>query len=349
MFIIFTTNIYRLFNYINVYNIEEEIGYIQSLIVDSPPIVSVNSTYQHIQIYNSEHFGKVFVLDECLQLTERDAPHYNEMLAHVPVMEYIGRQPNTLQEEHLRVLVIGGGDGYVVSELLKHSNIEHIDHVELDEEVIKVAKSHLPWGDAWDNDRVTLVIGDGAKFVADRAMKRYKYHIIVQDSSDPFYYQADGSVVTLPSSVLYGEDHFRNMYRLLHPTEGVLMIQAETYNIPSNLESIKEWRSLLMGIGFNNPRYGTIAISTYPTGQIGFMVSHAKADVEECMADDSECDEGNSDGSTKQFAPMDWKRVQTQFNQLSGSTKYYYPAIHRSSFHLPFSVHKYIYDSEVLD
>ena len=104
-----------------------------------------------------------------------------------------------------------------------------------------------------------------------------------------------------------------------------------------------------MSIGFNNPRYGTIAISTYPTGQIGFMVSHAKADVEECMADDSECDEGNSDGSTKQFAPMDWKRVQTQFNQLSGSTKYYYPAIHRSSFHLPFSVHKYIYDSEVLD
>ena len=61
---------------------EFEIGYIQSLLSNSDdPIVSIKSKYQHIEIYNSDHFGKIFVLDEALQLTEKDAPHYNEMLA----------------------------------------------------------------------------------------------------------------------------------------------------------------------------------------------------------------------------------------------------------------------------
>eukprot|EP01083_Nonionella_stella_P015955 44631_1 len=68
---------------------EHEIGYIQSLKLQIPPLESVTSEFQEIEIYESKHYGKVFVLDECLQLTEKDAPHYNEMLAHIPIMEYI--------------------------------------------------------------------------------------------------------------------------------------------------------------------------------------------------------------------------------------------------------------------
>ena len=68
---------------------EEEIGYIQTLLLNTPAISSRNSSYQKIEVYDSDHFGKVFLLDDCLQLTERDAPHYNEMMAHVPVMEYL--------------------------------------------------------------------------------------------------------------------------------------------------------------------------------------------------------------------------------------------------------------------
>ena len=86
---------------------EHEIGYIQQLLLDTPAIEIVNSTYQDIEIYQSRNFGKVFLLDECLQLTEKDAPHYNEMLAHVPVMEYLAR---TSTSEPLRILVLGGGD-----------------------------------------------------------------------------------------------------------------------------------------------------------------------------------------------------------------------------------------------
>lgn len=62
---------------------EEEIGYIQTIVVDPAPIASVQSPYQKIDVHTSDHFGKVLVIDDCLQLTEKDAPHYNEMLGEL--------------------------------------------------------------------------------------------------------------------------------------------------------------------------------------------------------------------------------------------------------------------------
>ena len=273
---------------------EDEIGYIQSLVVKLPAVVSIESSYQEIEVYDSHHFGRVFILDGCLQLTERDAHHYNEMLAHVPVMEYLARRDKAEPGEPLKVLVLGGGDGYVVSELLKHPHVGSIDHVEvcaaerscqcvllshnllllsplnylqLDKEVITVAQQYLPWGDAWKSEKVNLVIADGAAFVKEQANKGKSYHVVIQDASDPFYLDADGSVVSLPSSVLYSTSHFESLHGLLQPDEGVLMFQAETYNIPSNLESIHKWRKILEDVGFASPRYGTISIGTYPTGK----------------------------------------------------------------------------------
>ncbi|KAL7546323.1 hypothetical protein ACHAWF_009657 [Thalassiosira exigua] len=322
---------------------EYEIGYVQSLVIDTQPIALVNSTYQTIGVYNSDHFGKVFLLDESLQLTEKDSPHYNEMLAHVPMMEYLSRK----DAENIRVLVVGGGDGYVVSELLKYPNILSIDHVELDEEVINVAKKHLPWSNAWEDDRVNLVIGDGAVYVKEQAEKGRSYHIIVQDSSDPFWEEEDGSITTLPGSVLYDRSHFESFYKLLKPEEGVLVFQAETYNIPSNLDSIRKWRTLLQEIGFYKPRYGTISISTYPTGQIGKREGFFSARALDGNEKDETCNDGEE---TDKFTDMDaspeidWNRVRSLFNKLNGKTKYYHPRVHRSSYDLPLWVESAIYD-----
>mmetsp|Transcript_7723 Transcript_7723/g.13994 ORF Transcript_7723/g.13994 Transcript_7723/m.13994 type:complete len:383 (+) Transcript_7723:42-1190(+) len=333
-----------------VHEEEDEIGYIQSLIVNTPAVASVESSYQQIEVYDSDHFGKVFVLDDCLQLTERDAPHYNEMLAHVPVMEYLGRRSSSssdTNDENLKVLVVGGGDGYVVSELLKHSQIDSIDHIELDEEVINVSKEHLPWGDAWKDEKVNLIIGDGAAYVKQQADKGESYHVIVQDASDPFWLDEDGGITTLPSSVLYDTSHFESLYKLLRPKEGVLMFQAETYNIPSNLKSIRKWRGLLRDIGFGKPRYGSISISTYPTGQIGFFAAHARDDdvggERVCEAGDT-CDGG--DGVVVEemeiLPELDWNRILAQFHGLSGKTRYYHPRIHRSAYDLPLWVEQYV-------
>lgn len=309
---------------------EDEIGYIQSLIVNSPAVASIESSYQDIAVYDSDHFGKVFILDDCLQLTERDAPHYNEMLAHVPVMELLAQRNSNDLGDLIRVLVVGGGDGYVVSELLKHPQIKSIDHVELDEEVINVAKQHLPWGDAWESENVNLVIADGAAFVKEQVNKGKSYDVIIQDASDPFYLETDGTVVTLPSSVLYGISHFESLYKLLQPNEGVLMFQAETYNIPSNLESIRKWRKLLEDIGFATPRYGSISISTYPTGQIGFFAAHARGE-HFCKSGDACSDSDSSVIPDKMdiLTEINWNQIIAQFDKMGRKTQYYHPRIHR--------------------
>lgn len=312
---------------------EEEIGYIQTLLLNTPAISVRNSTYQKIEVYDSDHFGKVFLLDDCLQLTERDAPNYNEMMAHVPVMEYLSSRRDNENQEPLEVLVLGGGDGYVVSELLKYPNIGSIHHVDLDREVINVSRDHFPWATSvWDNERVNLVVGDGAQFVKDQVDEGKNYHVIIQDASDPFYLKYDGSVVVLPSSVLYEEDHFRRMHKLLEAKRGVLMYQAETYNIPSNLKEIAKWRNLLRDIGFGRVRYGTIAISTYPTGQIGFFVSHTKSPTEEnvCHSLDTDATSCNEiDSPDKSLDWIDWTTLRKTFNSLDGDTQYYHPHIHR--------------------
>ena len=192
---------------------EFEIGYTQSLTVDYPPIASIKSDYQNIAVYNSKHYGMVLTIDDNLQLTERDASHYNEMLAHVPVMEYLSVCSDHTKQ--IRVMVVGGGDGYVVAELLKHPQVRWIDHVELDEEVINVSKENLPWAEAWNDKRVNLVISDGAKFVKDQANRGINYHVIIQDSSDPFWYEETGAITISPSSVLFELSYFKTLCGLL--------------------------------------------------------------------------------------------------------------------------------------
>jgi spermidine synthase len=329
---------------------EFEIGYAQSLTVDYPPITSIKSDYQNIAVYTSKHYGMVLTIDDNLQLTERDASHYNEMLAHVPVMEYLsGRSDHT---EPIRVMLVGGGDGYVVAELLKHPQVRWIDHVELDEEVINVSKENLPWADAWNDERVNLVITDGAKFVKDQAERGINYHVIVQDSSDPFWYEETGAITISPSSVLFELSYFKALYSLVRFNEGVLMFQSETYNLPSNLEAIRNWRGQLQDVGFCRVRYGSISIGTYSTGQIGFLVAHAGHDKENKMASGSGDVCGDDSCNDPRYSmdvlpELEWNKILTLYNEINGKTLYYHPRIHRSSYDLPLWVEEFIYGSDI--
>jgi spermidine synthase len=107
---------------------------------------------------------------------------------------------------------------------LKHHSVEHVDHVDLDEEVIRTCEEYFPqWGDAWKDPRAVLHICDGAQFVRDAADGTYD--VIIQDSSDPFVVGDDGIVRPLPSGVLYEEDHICQLHRILKPN-GILNIQV---------------------------------------------------------------------------------------------------------------------------
>jgi spermidine synthase len=119
-----------------------------------------NSEFQEIMVVKNPHFGKMLILDGVVQITERDEFFYHEMLVHVLLHSH----PNPR-----RVIVIGGGDGGVVREVLKHDTIEKVYFIEIDEEVINVSKKFFPDVACGVYDkRVEIKCMDGAEFVKGR-------------------------------------------------------------------------------------------------------------------------------------------------------------------------------------
>lgn len=290
-----------------------EIGFSQSITVDGGyPIVELESEYQDIAVYQTPHFGKVLVLDDVVQITERDADSYNEMMSHIPMMFHSNPK---------RVLVIGGGDGHVVSEVLKHESVILVDHVDLDEEVVKVCREHFSWGKAWDDERVTLHVANGATFV-EEAPDNY-YDVIIQDSSDPYYMNDEGVMVDLPSGVLFKMNHFKNILRTL-TKDGIFNFQAETFNIPSDLKGTCTWRKEVLEAGFQSARYGSLYIASYPTGQIGFLTCQKNANAEDTEV-----------SIKRRFETIEKKGL---------GTSYYQPSLQKSCFDLPLWVSKAIYN-----
>ena len=131
------------------------------------------SRYQDILIFENPFFGKILALDGVVQITERDEFFYHEMLAHVVMNAH---------PEPKNIIVIGGGDGGTVREVLKHRSVEKVFFIEIDEEVIRVAKKYFPSVACGMNDRrVEIKCMDGAEFVKTR---RSDIDIVIVDSTD---------------------------------------------------------------------------------------------------------------------------------------------------------------------
>ena len=118
------------------------------------------SEFQEIMVIRNPHFGNILVLDGVVQITERDEFLYHEMLVHVVMHAH----PNPR-----KVIVIGGGDGGTVREVLKHKSVEKVYFIEIDEEVINVSKKFFPSvASGVDDKRVEIKCMDGAEFVKNR-------------------------------------------------------------------------------------------------------------------------------------------------------------------------------------
>ena len=139
-------------------------------------LARVRSEYQDIQVIETASHGRVLVLDGAIQITEADEFVYQEMLAHVPLLAYGAAR---------RVLIIGAGDGGVLRRVLQHRTVEQAVMVEIDGEVIRLCREHLPGigGDAWTDRRAQVIVGDGIAHVADAAPG--SYDVIIVDSTDP--------------------------------------------------------------------------------------------------------------------------------------------------------------------
>ncbi len=221
-------------------------GVALSLQVDEV-LYSNKSQYQQIDLYQTRSQGRMLVLDGIIQLTERDEFGYQEMMAHLPLFAH--PNPET-------VLVIGGGDGGVLREIVKHSCVNTIDFCEIDPEVIEVAKKYLPGlARGFDDPRVEIHIQDGNEFVAG---KQGEYDVIIVDSSDPVG----------PGEALFEKPFYENLKQALKPG-GVVATQGESFFIHQDCVEnlVRITRELFPVRGFAN-----ILVPTYPGGHIGICL-----------------------------------------------------------------------------
>jgi spermidine synthase len=132
-------------------------------------------------VVESLDFGRMLVLDGVINLTERDEFVYHEMLAHVPLFSH---------PDPLKILIVGGGDGGTVREVLKHEGISRIQQVEIDREIIAISKKYFPsLSSSLDHPKVNLLLMDAAQYVRDI---KEKFDIILVDSTDPVIEQSEG-------------------------------------------------------------------------------------------------------------------------------------------------------------
>lgn len=212
------------------------------------------SKYQDVLVFESSDYGNVLVLDNVIQATERDEFAYQEMITHLAMNSH----PNPK-----KVLVVGGGDGGVLREVVKHSSIEEAWLVDIDEAVIRVSKKYMPsMSVGFQHPKVKVHIGDGFQFLRD-----YKntFDVIITDSSDP-----EG-----PAESLFQQPYFELLSEAL-TEKGVITTQAE--NVWLHLGIIKDLKAACKKV-FPVAEYAYTTIPTYPSGQIGFMVCSKDPDA----------------------------------------------------------------------
>lgn len=157
-----------------MYFVEEYDGRASLGIGITKKIHEEKSPFQKIEIYETPFFGNLLVLDGLTMLSEKDEFVYHEMIAHVPLLSH----PNPK-----RVLVVGGGDGGTIREVLKHPSVEEAVLCEIDERVVRLSQQYFPTTASCLTDpRVKLAFRDGFAFLEE--YKNY-FDVIVTDSSDP--------------------------------------------------------------------------------------------------------------------------------------------------------------------
>lgn len=180
------------------------------------------SPYQRIAFFTESDGSFSLTLDDYWQFNSRCEHIYHECLFTMP-----GLFPKNLKN----VLILGGGDGLGVRELLKYKTVEHIDMVDLDPEMIKFAKTNIFMKNlnknAMDSPKLNVVVADAKKWLAKPVTR--KYDLIIVDFPDP----TSDLLWTLYTKELYGQMASRL------DKHGVIAIQSSTYNTRS-FEAIYE-------------------------------------------------------------------------------------------------------------
>lgn len=194
--------------------------------------------YQELLIFRNPFFGRVLALDGVVQLTERDEYFYHEMLSHVPLHAH----PHPVD-----ILVIGGGDGGTVREVVKHQIVREVLLVELDREVIAASTKYLPaLSCGFADPRVEVVEADGSEFIS---RTRRKFDLIIIDSTDPVG----------PAASLFTSQFLSRCFSTLKP-DGILVAQTESLHF--HRDFVRDVQRRLAGI-FNIADLYSVPLATY--------------------------------------------------------------------------------------
>ncbi|WP_020591007.1 polyamine aminopropyltransferase [Kiloniella laminariae] len=245
--------------------------------------------HQNLVIYENEIYGRIMALDGVTQVTERDEFIYHEMLAHVPILAH---------GEVQKVLIIGGGDGGMLEEVLKHRSVAKVTMVEIDRTVIDLSKEHLPMicGNAFEDPRLDLVISDGCLFVENSSEK---YDVIIVDSTDPIG----------PGEVLFTNDFYSNCKACLREG-GVLVTQnGVPFHQASELRStLRHFRPI-----FAEATCYLASVPTYVGGAMAFGWGTDQQGLKD----------------------VSLEVLEARFQNAQIDTSYYTPEVHRAAFALP--------------
>lgn len=246
------------------------------------------SDHQHVVLFENETFGKVLAIDGVIQTTTKDEFIYHEMLTHVPILAHGGAT---------RVLIIGGGDGGMLREVLRHTSVTCATMVEIDPVVIDFAKKYLPeiHQNAFDDPRADLHIMDGFAFVRDT---KEKWDVIIVDSTDP-----EG-----PGEILFSEDFYRHCYNALNKG-GIIVTQNGVPFLQGY--SLKNSHTRLSNV-FKNTSFYHATIPTYYGGPMAFGFASDEAHHAHSL-----------------------EEIKKRYSTASIKCRYYTPEVHVASFALP--------------
>jgi len=203
--------------------------------------------YQHLQFVETEFFGNAMILDGIIQLTERDNMGYHEMIVHVPMLAF--GQPR-------RVLIVGGGDGGALQQVLRYESVEEVTVCELDQRVVDLSREYFAaaFGDPWSDPRTQLLVRDAFGYLEENPGQ---FDVIISDTTDPIGM----------AERLFSDEFYKLMVRALAPG-GAAATQCEQPFFDADLikQIYKSAKALT-----KNPAYYYANIPTYPGGGIGFM------------------------------------------------------------------------------
>lgn len=230
----------------NLWFTEELYGFLRTGLRVQRVLAEEQTVYQHIAVLETQFFGRVLILDNVIQLSERDNMGYHEMITHIPMLA---------AESLRRVLIVGGGDGGTLQQVLRYPSVEEVVICELDQRVVELSRQHFPFfGDPWKDPRVRLVIRDAFAYLQENPGQ---FDVIISDTTDPIGM----------AERLFSEEFYRLLAAALTPN-GAAATQCEQMFFDTALiQRIYLTARKLV----KHPAYYYAHVPSYPGGVIGFM------------------------------------------------------------------------------